>query len=73
MHTQKYVSRFAQGAAEAASTSAIIGILLPLFPNWTASIVSLSETSLGLGNALGKKSADRQWDSPDSILYWLAG
>ena len=49
----KYFSRSIQGAAEAASASSIVGILLVMFPNWTASIASFSETSVGLGHTLG--------------------
>ena len=45
--------RSIQGAAEAASASSIVGILLSMFPNWAASIASFSETSIGLGNTLG--------------------
>ena len=47
--------RSIQGAAEAASDAAIVGIFLAIFPNWTASIASLTETSVGLGNTLGGK------------------
>ena len=49
----KLFFRSLEGAAEAASASSIVGILLSMFPNWAASIASFSETSIGLGNTLG--------------------
>ena len=63
--------RSIQGAAEAASDAAIVGIFLAIFPNWTASIASLTETSVGLGNTLGGKGIiklEETWP-PNIILF----
>ena len=46
--------RFVDGVANAASWTAIIAILLTIFPTKTASVLSWTEVLTGLGYMLGK-------------------
>ena len=53
MSGEKFLFRFVDGMADAASWGALISIMMKLYPDKAATIISWTETALGLGYSLG--------------------